>query len=271
MQIYRGMDIGTAKPGPETRARIPHHLIDIYDISQAFGVYTFAELARKTAEDIAARGKLPIISGGTGFYINALLEGLDPLPADPEIRAGLEREYAGDDGFERLAERVRRDDPEDFDPDNKNKRKLIRALEVLLITGSSLASLKSGAGGRPDVFRNAVVWALFWDREELRRRIERRTSEMLAAGWIEETKTLIDMGLESSPTARQAIGYAQTARFLRGEMSRADMEREISVKTWQFARRQVTWLRNKTPVTRRVMMPQSPEELDKLLDSDIGH
>ena len=245
MQIYKGMNIGVAKPTIEERRRIPHHLVDILDISQPLDVFTYVELAEKAICVIRKNGNIPLLVGGSGMYIRALLYGLDPLPADPALRKELDKKFDSEEGFIKLKNIMCKEDPEDFKRWSRHRRKLIRALEVFRLTGESITALqkKWNSGVRFPV----EAWKLIPEREQLRGQIAARTDMMLNAGWIDETEHLIKQGLLDSPTARQAIGYSIIADFLDGKIDYDTMRDKIVTATCQFARRQVSWFRNKHP------------------------
>ncbi len=267
MQVYRGLDIGTAKPDLEERHNIPHHLIDIMDIGESLEVFSFVELADRKIEEIRSRGKLPVIAGGTGFYLKALLYGLDPLPADPEIRAELDRKYDSNEGHELLKKFMAEHDPVDLERWHDNRRKLIRACEIFKITGKPITELQTI--NKPKLRFPVASLFLNWDREILKDRIRKRTVLMLENGWIEETKKAIAAGLLESPTARQAIGYNLIGQYLDGKMDYNALIERIATSTWQYARRQLTWFRGQHPEAREVMMPYDEELLLKELSDKI--
>ena len=245
MQIYRGMDIGVAKPSKRDQELIPHHLIDLLDISEPINVFKYVELANLAICEIRKNNKIPLLVGGSGMYIRALIYGLDPLPADTKLRRELDDEFNSPAGFEKLKTLMNKVDPEDFQRWSKHQRKLIRALEVFRITGKSITELqKTWDSG---VLFPVNAWRIVIQRERLRQRIAERTDEMLNNGWIEETENLIQNGLLTTPTARQAIGYPVIADFLDGKIEREAMRDKIVTVTSQFARRQDTWFRNKHP------------------------
>lgn len=267
MQVYKGLDIGTAKPTIEEQHRIPHHLIDVLDISEPLDVYRYVALAEQALKDIQGRGRIPVLAGGTGMYIRALLYGLDPLPADLELRRELDRLYDHKDGFEKLKERMEKEDPVDFEKWREHPRKLIRALEVFILTGKPITELQKIWKANQKLRFPAKVFYLKWDRRVLRERIEARTTVMLDEGWIEETRRMIERGLLESPTAHQALGYKLIARYISGELSRETLETLIATATWQLARRQITWFEKQHPEATTVDMPMS---YDTFLDQFMG-
>ena len=179
MQLYRGLAIGTAQPTAEERARVPHHLVGILDLSERADVVDFAARAERAVADIERRGKVPVIVGGTGYYLKALLYGLDDLPADPALRAELDRRYDSEAGGEELRERMAAEDPAALARCGSCRRKLIRALEVRLLTGRSIVELQQGK--RP-LKRPVQAWKLEVAPAALRERIALRTRRMLASG-----------------------------------------------------------------------------------------
>ena len=253
MQVYKGMNIGVAKPTQEEQQKVPHHLLDICDIRDSLDVFQYVSLAEKAICDIRKNGNIPLLVGGSGMYIRALLYGLDPLPADTELRKILDEKYDSEKGFDKLKDLMSVKDPEDFERWQKHRRKLIRALEVHTLTGKSITELQKTWKGK---LRFPVkAWRLFWSRDILRKRVLERTDEMLANGWIEETAQLITKGLLYSPTARQAIGYNIIADFLQEKIDRETMRIKIINLTRQFARRQDTWFKNKHPEAVEIKLP----------------
>ena len=247
MQLYRGLEIGTAQPTTEERKKIPHHLVGIWDIEKRADVFTFQALADEAIRDIQSRGKLPIVAGGTGLYLKALLYGLDNLPGDEKLKQELDKQY---DKAEMLAELQQRlielGDAAVVEKFTNNRRRLIRALEVRLLTKRGILELQGEYKPvlRYDLF-NAV--RLEHDRSVLVDRISRRARQMLQCGWVEEAQRAIAAGLLESPTAHQALGYKIIKRYLDGEFDLAKLEELIVTATWQYARRQQTWFRHQHP------------------------
>jgi len=248
MQVYRGLEIGTAQPTAEERKLVPHHLVGFMDIHERVEVFSFCTRADAAIADIAARGNVPILAGGTGLYLRSLLYGLDDLPNDPELRAKLDAEYDSGAGEAALHERMRELDPAALEKFSKCRRRLIRALEVRLVTGRSLLELQGKL--KPKLRYEVEAWRLDPPTEVLKDKIARRAHLMLEAGWIDEAKRALDAGLLSTPTAHQALGYDLIAAHLRGEFDRAELEKRIVTATWQFARRQRTWFRHQHPEAR---------------------
>lgn len=253
MQVYRGLDIGTAKPSAEERRLVPHHMLDILDISEPLDVYRYVESAGKCVNDISVRGHIPVICGGTGFYIRSLLYGLDPLPGDHALRKELDALYDNEESFEELKKIMLEKDSVSLNKWNSHRRKLIRALEVFTITGKSITELQSAPSSVPRFPVRQFV--LSWEREELKKRIAGRTEKMLSSGWIEEAASMISKGLLNTPTAHQALGYRQIAEFIEGRITRMELAGRIATATWQYARRQITWFKTKHPGSKIVNMP----------------
>ena len=252
MQLYRGLEIGTAQPTVAERKLVPHHLVGIRDIHERVDVFTFCKLADAAIRDIAERGKLPILAGGTGLYLRSLLYGMDDLPGDREIRRELDERYDSPEGEAALHERMRELDPEVLEKFATCRRRLIRALEVRLITGRSILDLQGEAPRR--LRYDAEAWRIEMDADRLKSRIADRAGKMLAAGWIEEAEAALAAGLLETPTAHQALGYRIIGEYLAGKFSRDELEARISTATWQFARRQRTWFRHQHPEARALAL-----------------
>ncbi len=243
--VYRGMDIGTAKPALADRAGIPHHLIDILDPSQAFSTGQFRSRALRLIEEIAGRGRLPLLVGGTMLYFNALLRGLAELPAaDPELRREIDRE-AERRGWRHLHRELARVDPEAAARVHPNDpQRIQRALEVYRLTGIPLTELCRRGVPEPLPFRMLKLVLTPADRIALHHRIRERFLAMLDQGLIEEVEVLFRRGdLDETLPAIRAVGYRQAWSFLKGECDRATMIERSVIATRQFAKRQLTRLR----------------------------
>lgn len=234
MQVYRGMDIGTSKPTMADRQRVPHHLLDVCDPIEVFDVQRFVKLARQAMTEIHARDRVALVVGGTGLYIRALRFGLFEGPGrDTAIRRKLEALSAGE-----LHVLLSQLDPHmavTIDP--RNPRRLVRALEVLVLTGRSLRTWQRQWGDTPQL--KGPVVGLSRDRADLVDRIERRVDEQMQAGWLEEVRRLMPL----QGTAAQAIGYRELAAHLSGKCSLEEAVARIKARTRQLARRQMTWFR----------------------------
>lgn len=246
MLVYRGLDIGTAKPSAAERARVPHHLLDLVDPPERYDVLRYLADARRAVADVRARGRRPLFVGGTAFYYRALVQGLfEGPPVDHELRARIEAR-AEAEGLAALHRELRRIDPDSATRIHPNDRKrVVRALEVFEQTGDPLSVQQREWGwseGRPPPGRARRVVALRRPAAELEERIRARTAEMLAAGWIDEVRALRD-GPGFGPTSIQALGYSEVLLHLDGELDRDELRERIALRTRQFARRQRTWFR----------------------------
>lgn len=237
MQFYRGMDIGTAKITDAERRGVPHHLLDIMDVTEEASVSDFQRQAREAIDGIQARGKRAILAGGSGLYVRAVLDVLDFPGTDPAVRARLEAEEAAE-GLAPLRARL-----EQVDPVSAGRlgdaRRVIRALEVYELTGRPFSSFM------PDrtYHRPAVQIGLEVDREQLRERLAARVHAMVDRGLLEEVRRLDAEGLRRGKTASRALGYAQFLKVLDGESDVAHAAEDTIAATRKFARRQLTWFR----------------------------
>ncbi len=242
MQIYREMDIGTAKPTPEELARVPHHTVDFVDPMRPYSCADYASDAERAINDILSRGKLPVICGGTGLYLDALLfeRPFDECGGKSEIRERLTRE-AEELGAHALHLRLQAVDPESAEKIHENNvRRVIRALEIYETTGKKKSELD--ALSSPAKYDFLAFELRRTDMSERYARIEARVDEMLSSGLIEETKKLLEMGIfEKNPTAAQAIGYKEILGYVRGEMELSEARERLCIATRQYAKRQVTW------------------------------
>jgi len=249
LQVYRGFDIGTAKPSAADRERVPHHLIDILDPSEVYSAGEFARRAREAIADIQGRGKLPIVVGGSGLYLRALLFGISPIPpGDPEVQELL-RERLAAEGLGKL-----RADLAGIDPRTEARlapgdtQRVLRALEVALVTGRPLSSwIAEQPFGTQAIA--AVRVGLTLPRALLYDRIAGRVAWMLEAGWLAEVEGLLRLGLSPRLPAFQAIGYRQLVRHLEGDGSLEQAIAGIVQETRRFAKRQETWFRKEPDVT----------------------
>lgn len=244
MALFRGMDIGTAKPSPEEQAVVPHHLIDVLDPSEDSSVANYLELAADAVRDIHARGKQALFVGGTPLYLKGLLRGLTSGPApDPEFRRMVEEEVAAV-GAEALHQRLRQVDPLSAARINPNDvRRMIRALEVYKSTGQPISHLQNDFDEGRDA-EDCRVFALDWPRAELHDRINRRVDQMFAAGLVAEVERLLALDKPLSDTALQAVGYREVIDHLEGKSTLAAATEKVKVRTRQFAKRQCTWFRS---------------------------
>ncbi len=244
MQVYRGMDIGTAKPAKAEMRGIPHHLIDVADIEEPFSAARFVSLAEKAVADISSRGKIPVVVGGTGLYVDTLVSGISlaETEADEELRGKLYA-FARENGAQALHERLAKVDADSAAAIHPNNiKRVVRALEIFYTTGRTKTELdaESRRGcGRYEVNRILLRPA---DRDAMYSRIDTRVDEMFAAGLEEEVHSLYLRGLAQTPTAASAIGYKEFYPYFAGAGTLSDVRESIKLNTRHYAKRQLTWL-----------------------------
>jgi tRNA dimethylallyltransferase len=243
--FYRGMDIGTAKPAPQARARVPHHLVDIADPDETVGLAEFQERAIAAIADVHGRGKLPLLVGGTGQYVRAVVKGwrVPRVPPDAGLRAELEAQAARE-GHEALHARLARTDPvaaERIDP--RNVRRVIRALEVCTLTGRPISEQQ---GKEPPPYRILQI-GLTMEREPLYARADARIEAMMAAGLEAEVRRLVEAGYGWDLPAMSGLGYVQFEPYLAGQVTLDEVVAEIKRATRRFIRHQYNWFRPSDP------------------------
>lgn len=245
MQVYRGMDIGTAKATMAERKGVPHHMLDVADPAEAYSAAKYSAAAAACVEDIRARGKVPIVVGGTGLYIDGLLRGTEyaAAPGDTGLRRTLEAEY------DRLGGETFREKLRAVDPDRAellpagDKKRLVRAYEVYALTGKTITWHDAQSRAVPPRYTATTIALEFLRREDLYDRIDRRAALMFERGLVKEVQGLLESGLSAESTAMQAIGYKETAAHLRGEITLEEAVDLVQRKSRQYAKRQLTWLR----------------------------
>ncbi len=250
MQIYRGMDIGTAKVTKAEMQNIPHHMIDIADPSEDYSVSRYVEEADAAVRGILSRGRLPIVAGGTNLYIDSLIAGLDfaEKAEDAALRQSLNKQY-DDIGGEAMLEHLRGFDPEraaKLHP--ADKRRIVRAVEIYILTGETITRHDEETKKRPKRYDAVKIALNFADRAVLYDRINARVDKMVSDGLFDEVKGLLDSGLSPASTSMQAIGYKEPAAYFRGEMSKDEAIELIKLSSRRYAKRQLTWLRRDTTV-----------------------
>ena len=245
MQIYRRMDIGTAKPTAEEMDGVPHHMIDVADPEEDFSVARYVEMASACVDDILARGKLPIVAGGTGLYVDSLLSGRTFAAFSPEsaLRKELEAELA-ERGGEAMLEELSRVDPEAAARLHPNDHKrIVRALEVYRSTGKTISEHNRETQALPPRYEALTIGLNFQDRADLWARIDQRVDQMAAAGLEREVRELLSSGLSPRCTAMQAIGYKEFVAAVEGDMTWREAEELVKLRSRQYAKRQLTWFR----------------------------
>lgn len=247
MQVYRRMDIGTAKPSPEEMQGIPHHMIDVAEPDEDFSVSRYCAMAAPIVDDIVARGKTAIIAGGTGLYMDSLIRGNDfaPFPSTG-VRERLEAE-ADEVGLPAMLTRLREIDPDTADRVSDRKR-ILRALEVYLETGETITEHNRKTRLVPPKYTPLWLGLDFADRGELYRRIDKRVDIMLEMGLMEEIRSLLDSGIPEKCTAMQAIGYKEFVNALEGREPLSQAAEEVKKASRHYAKRQLTWFRRNPAV-----------------------
>lgn len=241
MQVYRGMDLGTAKPSADERSNVPHHLVDVVSLTESFDAALFSQMAQPAIESIIARGKIPILCGGTGLYFKATLEGLHGgTGSDPELRKTLQAKSLAE-----LTCELRRHDPDALSlVDCRNPRRVLRALEITLLSGEKYSSHRASRPRiRPLPVESSPWFGLHRTPEDLRRRIDDRVDWMFQHGLVEETAHLMALGLAQNQNAQQALGYRQVIDFLAGRASLPETIAQVKSRTRKYAKRQMTWFR----------------------------
>lgn len=248
MQVYRGLPIGTAQPSVAELALAPHHLVGFLDIHEPWNVNRFVPAAEEAIREIRSRGRMPVLAGGTGLYARALVYGFSLMPGDAAMAARLREESATPEGCQRLREELVSAFPGTPLPEDllRNPRHLARAVEVFRLTGKTPWEMKNKQEKPRDGFRQFCILP---DFPLLKERIRLRTHAMLSAGWVDECRRALADGLQSCPTAWQALGYRDIAAFLaEGEPGGPSaLEELLANRTIQYARRQLTWFRHQHP------------------------
>jgi tRNA dimethylallyltransferase len=258
MQIYRGMDIGTAKPTQEEMQGIPHHMIDICDPTEDFSVSRYTDMATPILEDVLARGKTAIIAGGTGLYVDSLIRGneFSPIPATGH-RERLEKRIEAE-GVDPLLEELRKVDPESAANSMRNPRRIIRALEVFYETGETITAHNLKTQAIPPRYNPIWIGLDFTNRADLYARIDRRVEIMLETGLMEEIKTILASGIPEKATALQAIGYKEFVDALAGRSTLQSAVAQVQQSSRRYAKRQLTWFRRNERMNWIIREPETP-------------
>ena len=276
MQVYRGMDVGTAKPTMEERRGIVHHMMDVAEPSEDYSVSRYVNQADAVVQEVLSRGKSVILVGGTGLYVDSLVAGREFAPFP---QTGLREELtkiAEEQGISVLVERLRAVDPEAAESIHpSNQKRVIRALEVYLETGKTITEHNRETQSIPPKYAPVWIGLDYVNRAALYARIDKRVEEMFAQGLLDEVRRLLDSGISASATAMQAIGYKEAVAHLRGEASKAEAVAAIQLATRHYAKRQRTWFRRNEKV-HWLELEDSPDfdevfsrSLPLLTDSDI--
>ena len=267
MQLYRGMTIGTAAPTQEEMEGIPHHMVAVADPAESWSAARYVHAADACVQDILGRGKLPVLVGGTGLYLDALIRGTDFAAGSQgtELRRQLQRR-ARQEGVETLLEELRRIDPAAAQKLHlRDEKRIIRALEVWYETGRTITEHDRQERQRPPKYDALYIGLDFLDRQDLRDRIDKRVDTMVEQGLLEEVETLLASGLPRDATALQAIGYKQFLAVAEGTATRQEAIEEVKLRSRQYAKRQLTWLRRNPDIfwVRWERRPNFPEGLQK--------
>ena len=261
MQVYRRMDIGTAKASAEERARVPHHMLDVCEPWEDYSVSRYVQEAAAVCDGLLAEGKLPVIVGGTGLYIDSLLSGRDFAArdaGDEGLRAALSADYDRLGG-EAMLETLRAFDPERaarLHPGDK--RRIVRAIEIYRLTGKTITQHDAETRALPPRYEALTLALSFADRADLYARIDRRVEQMVRNGLFEEVEGLLAEGLSPACTAMQAIGYKEAAQALRGELTREEAAALIQMNSRRYAKRQLTWF-GRNPHARWIRWGREPD------------
>jgi len=274
MQVYKNMDIGTSKLRPGERRNISHHMISAVDAADEYSAALFKKNAEKIMDSIKKRGKLPILAGGTGLYINCIIRGMvEPGPGSGEIRRllkGLEKTK----GPEHLYLLLKEKDPEEAQViDRKNPRRVMRALEIIMASGKKISEMKkeTSKNAYPDKY---LMFVLNMERKKLHEKINARVDAMVSRGLLEEVKKLRETGIDDRAVSMQAIGYREIAEYLRGSTGLEQAIESIKQNTRRYAKRQVTWFKRYSEAVRIDVSKEGPEgaarEIIRHIDSERG-
>ncbi len=268
-QIYRHMDIGTAKPNPQELSQVPHHLIDIIDPSDDFSLVQYQELAYQAIHDIYKRNRLPFLVGGSGLYIKAVLEGwqIPRVSPDPQFRYNVEKK-ASEGGIDELYQELVKVDPDAAAKiDRRNVRRVIRALEVHARTNQPFSEL----GRKQAPSFNSFVIGLTADRKELYHIVDRRVDDMMERGLVHEVENLLKIGYDVDLPAMSGIGYRQVVQFIKGELTLEEAVRKIKTDTHRFIRHQYAWFR---PADEKIhwfdIQRDSDEDIEQVLKESLS-
>ena len=266
MQIYRGLAVGTAQPNKNELKRVPHHLIAELDIHEPYDANRFVQRAKNALDEIYAKGKMAFLVGGTGLYARSLIYGFELLPADASVFKSLEAELATDSGREALMQRLAAYGDEIPEDVRLNPRRLLRACEVLALTGKP-PWVQKRKFEQPDP--SYKQFCLIPVLSMLKRRIRQRTAQMLENGWLDEAEWAEKQGLMETPTARQALGYAEVIDYLRHGLKGGlpALCELLTNRTTQYARRQLTWFKHQHPGAQLIEIEREEGAVEKILEA----
>lgn len=270
MQLYKGFDIGTAKVSFLETQGVPHHMLDVACPSEDYSAARYVEEAEGCVHDILRRGKLPVIVGGTGLYIDSLIAGRGFAGGEPDkaLRKELSERYDAIGGEKMLAELEKIDPARAEKLHASDKKRIVRALEVFYSTGKTISEHDLETQRRPNRFDAAIIALSFADREKLYARIDARVDKMLELGLLDEVSSLLQSGVQETATAMQAIGYKELVSFLRGEIDYGDAVEKIKRTSRRYAKRQLTWLR-RNPEINWILWDGEPDFAKARQDSAV--
>ena len=264
LQVYRYFNIGTAKPEQAIRKKISHHLIDIIEPQDEFNAALFKKMADRAIEEILRRQKTPILVGGTGLYLRALIYGLFKARKDHDLRVRLQGEYA--ENPLQFYEKLKKIDPDyAMRISYKDKIRMVRAMEIFLLTGKKVSELEKDHGFRQPRY-DILKIGLKKEKDELYKRIDKRVEDMLAAGWVEEVKKILAMGVNDTLKPFLSIGYREILLNIKGSISYEDMVKDIKKHTRHYAKRQFTWFSKE----KDLWWYEYPEEIEAIRDKTSG-
>lgn len=250
--VYRGMDIGTAKPTAGERGRVPHHLIDIQPVDQPYDIVAYARAAETVIESVFNRGRSVVVTGGSGFYLKSFFAPvIDQVQVSEAVKSGVAALYAAQ-GLDGLLDELRRCSPAGFgNLDTQNPRRVLRALERCKAAGRDLPTLQAEFAARPEPYTNYAKHYVLLERDKtaLAQRVAQRAEQMVQAGLVEEVTGLMQQGIQANPSAASAIGYRETIAYLEGQLQREELVPAIVQNTLHLVKKQRTWFRTqlKTP------------------------
>jgi tRNA dimethylallyltransferase len=248
--VYRGMDVGTAKPSAEERTRVPHHLIDLHAVDQPYDIVGYVRDAAAAVADILSRGKSVVVTGGSGFYLKSFFAPvLDDVAVSEDLKAAVAGLYA-EQGLSGLLDELRRYSPAGLgNLDTRNPRRVVRALERCRASGKDLPTLQAEFAARPEPYAGHPKYLILLERaaDRLQQRVAERAQAMVAAGLIEEVEELLRQGIQGNPSAASAIGYRETIAYLQGELTCGELVPRIVQNTLHLVKKQRTWFRTQLP------------------------
>ena len=271
--VYRGMDIGTAKPSAEELAAVPHHCIDLVEPGQPFNVAMYLEAAKQAVDSILARGRRVLVTGGSGFYLKGFLAPVvDEIAIPEEIETEVERLYR-ESGLQSVVAALKQHSPDDYQLlDLQNPRRVLPALKRCLATGLSISALRESIARAPYPFQDFDKHVLYLRRtiDDLTDRISRRTRIMLDAGLVAEVEQLLERGIERNPSASNSIGYREVIAYLKGDLERSMLEQTINANTLKLVKKQLKWFKHQIEFTHTADLDTGPPSVEGLFGDSLS-